>query len=203
MPRAIGDARASCTARSLGVLLLPSLLLILAACASRPRGATTSAAGAGHTSNAADRTMDAGSLRACAHDAKDVTPCMEDCDRGLASGCATLATRVEQGNGIARDLTRAVTLHERACELRDPSSCVVAARMHASGRGVVPNRARQMELLGLACTLGDPAACSIPARAFEGGVGVTRDPRRAHDLWERACTGGIETACDALSDAGI
>jgi len=142
-----------------------------------------------------------GAPRACLHDAKDLAPCVEDCDRRLVFACTVLASRTERGDGAPRDLTRAVHLHERACELHDAASCVSAARMHAAGAGVPPSRARQVELLATACKLGDALACSMPARALASGNGVPRDERRATELWERACTAGIASACEAI-DAG-
>ena len=147
-------------------------------------------------------TADAGTgPRICMHDAKDVAPCTEDCDRGIASGCNVIAARSERGDGTPRDLTRAVRHYERACDLREPSSCVSAARMHASGAGVPPSRLRQVELLAAACLLGDALACSVPAKAYASGNGVARDERRATELWGRACTSGVSSACEAI-DAG-
>lgn len=153
--------------------------------------------------SAADGAADAGALRVCSREAKDALPCAEECDRGIASSCAVLATRTEHGAGVPRDLTRAVMLHERACELKDSGSCTIAARMHASGTGVPPSRAKQLDLLSHACLLGDPIACALPARAFASGAGVMRDERRARELWQRACGGGVESACEALGDAGL
>lgn len=161
-----------------------------------PRAETTASAPA-----SSPPAVDGGVPRACTHDAKDLAPCVEDCDRGLAFACMLVAMRVERGEGVPKDLTRAVRLHERACELRDASSCVSAARMHASGAGVPPSRARQVELLATACTLGDVHACSVPAKAFANGAGVGRDERRAAELWQRACAGGVESACEAIEPA--
>lgn len=133
--------------------------------------------------------------RACLRESKDPMPCSEDCDRGIAESCVILAGRVHPNH--------AVSLYERACDLRDAPSCATAARFHASGRGVPPNRAKQMELLAKACLLGQAEACSVPAKAFATGSGVARDEHRANELWQRGCGGGIETACDALGDAGL
>lgn len=141
---------------------------------------------------------DAGAMKVCTHDTKDLTPCSDDCDRGLSFACVVLASRVERGDGVPRDLTRVVRLHERACELRDVASCVSAARMHASGAGVPPSRIRQLELLDKACTLGDGTACVIAAKAYTNGTGVPVDERRAHDLWQRACANGVATGCEAI-----
>lgn len=142
--------------------------------------------------------VDAGAPRICVYDAKDLAPCTEDCDRGIASACNVVATRMEHGIGAPNDLTRAIHLHERACELREPASCVSAARMYAAGAGVPPSRAKQVELLVAACTLGDVLACAVPAKAFANGTGVARDERRAAELWQRACAGGVATACEEL-----
>jgi TPR repeat protein len=145
--------------------------------------------------------VEAGAPRVCMHDAKDLAPCTEDCDRGVVFACTIVATRTERGDGVAKDLTRAVQLYERACELRDGPSCVSAARMYASGRGVPPSRPKQIQLLSSACTLGDSHACSIPANAFATGGGVPRDERRATELWQRGCAGGDEAACERVEGA--
>ena len=153
-------------------------------------------------SGASSSIADAGAMRApCMHDAKDLSTCVEDCDRAISFACTVLAGRLERGEGIPRDLPRAVVLHERACELRDAASCVSAARMHASGRGVPPSRAKQIELLTTACKLGDALSCAVPARAFATGNGVPRDERRATELWQTACAAGVAPACEAIEPA--
>lgn len=173
--------------------------LATASCAPTPAVLTPEGPHADTTASGPSASIpDAGGPRICVHDAKDLAPCGEDCDRGIAFACAIVATRVERGDGVPKDLTRAVRLLERACELRDAASCVSAARMHASGTGVPPNRAKQVELLTAACTLGDALACSVPAKAFANGAGVTKDERRAADLLQRACAGGVATACEEL-----
>ena len=174
-------------------------LVVASACAPAQRadGPRASSTAGGPSADVAAEA-EAGALRPCTHGAKDLTPCSEDCERGIAFACALVATRIERGDGVPKDLTRAVVLHERGCELRDAASCVSAARMHASGSGVPPNRAKQVELLAKACELGDAPSCAVPAKAFANGNGVPRDERRAAELWQRACAAGVATACEAL-----
>jgi TPR repeat protein len=160
----------------------------------RPPGAMSTAVQSGSSAS----VPEGGAPRACLRDVKDLTPCVEDCDRRLAFACAVLASRTERGDDTPRDLTRAVHLHERACELHDMGSCVSAARMYATGAGVPPSRAKQVELLVTACKLGDALACAMPARALANGNGVARDERRAAELWERGCAGGIASACEEI-----
>ncbi len=141
---------------------------------------------------------DAGSgPRICVHDAEDQAPCSEDCDRGISTGCTSVAARSEK----LHDFPVAVRLYERACELHEAAACVSAARMVGSGAGVPPSRARQLDLLATACLLGDALACNVPAKAYATGSGVPQDDRRATELWGRACTSGVPAACDAI-DAG-
>lgn len=187
----------SVRARALFVWGLASLLLRTSV-ACTPARPGPLAAGPGPTELERGPSLsivDAGAMKVCTHDAKDLAPCEGDCDRGISFACTVLALRVERGDAVAKDLTRAVRLHERACELGDAGGCVIAARMHAAGTGVPPSRARQLELLVAACTLGDAQACSIPAKAFANGTGVPRDERHARELWQRACAGGLAAAC--------
>ena len=182
----------------LTLVLVLVLELDLVGCAASAKNASSSS---GTTETSLGKTNetapDAGAVapRACLHDFKDPRPCSEECDHGIATSCVILAGKTHD--------TWAVSLYERACDLRDAAACTSASRFHASGKGVPPNRAKQMELLAKACVLGQAESCSTPAKAFATGNGVTRDDRRAHELWERGCGGGIEGACEALGDAGL
>lgn len=174
------------------------VVVMVAACgAPAAKSAGSASAEPNHAEPKAATSEDAGAStpRACLRESKDPMPCSEDCDRGIAESCVILAGRVHA--------IHAVSLYERACELRDAPACVTAARYHASGNGVPPNRAKQMELLAHACLLGDAPSCNTPAKAFANGNGVVRDERRANELWQRGCGGGIEAACNALGDAGL
>jgi hypothetical protein len=180
------------------------LFLLALSCGARAASPAQSNNGslASADTTATTNAIDAAAPRVCARDAKDLGACVDECDRGIGIACADAAARVERGDGVPKDLTRVVSLHERACELREIGSCVTAARMHAAGTGVPPSRAKQLELLSSACKLGDASACVVPAKAYANGSGVPKDLARATDLYERACSAGVEHACDALGDAG-
>jgi TPR repeat protein len=137
----------------------------------------------------------------CTPDVKDVTPCTEDCNRGLASACVTAALRAEHGEGMPVDLTRAAALQERACDLRDVAACLTASKMAAAGRGSPPNRKRQLEWLEKACALSDGAACSVASKAFLTGAGVPRDVTHGQELLQRACAASVESACEAVESS--
>ncbi len=183
------------------LVFFPMLIAVtgVAGCSpARPKNVTDDPLTPETASGSSSSMAPSGVPRACLHDTKDLAPCSEDCDRGIAFACTVMAGRIERGDGVAKDLTRAIHLHERACELRDTSSCITASRMHASGSGVPPSRAKQIELLATACKLGDGTACAVPAKAFTNGTGVARDERRAADLWQHGCAAGIASACEAI-----
>ena len=165
-------------------------VLVLAACGGAGRAATPSAP-VGPATTTSTMAADAGVLVLCVPDGKDTAPCAEECNRGIASSCEILADRIS-----THEPARAVALHERACDLRDPAACVAAARMHGAGRGVVPDRKRQVELLVAACNLGDTTSCSSAARALSTAAGVPQDDARARALWQRACLGGDASSCE-------
>ncbi len=178
----------------------------LTACASRaPSSAGGRDLGRSAKDDATSASSDAGAPRVCTFDVKDLAPCYEDCDRGVALACRLAADRLEHGgDGVPRDPSRAVTLDERACELRDALGCTNAARLRGRGVGVRVDRGRQIELLARACSLGEGSACAVAARAFAKGEpekGVEKDPARAKTLWERACVAGVEEACATLEGA--
>lgn len=173
----------------------------VAACGGKQRAHVNGPAGDGTTQSAGAFADGGAPRRVCAHGSADPFPCVEECDRGIAFACVLLAGRFERAErGFPRDRTRAATLYERACELKDVPSCVNAARMHAAGDGVPRNRARQIELLSTACLLGDSLACNVPAKAYATGNGVARDERRAKELWQHACGAGVESACEAIGE---
>ena len=178
---------------------IATILALVLACVPARTGAIVQGPPAAPANGATEvlAAPDTGAPRVCVHDPKELAPCTEDCDRGIAFACAVVAARAE----LVKDLPRAVHVLERACELRDAASCVSASRMHANGRGVPPSHARQIQLLSVACILGDTHACSIPAKAFASGTDVPRDERRAAELWQRGCAGGDESACAQVESA--
>lgn len=131
-----------------------------------------------------------------------------------ARSCASLAARLEQGEGIARDVVRAAGLYGRACGLGDALGCRRAAEMFESGRrghvatlqspsppqpappDLARDMARAVELHGRACELGDTEACFVAARLLTDGEGAPPDRPRALSLFERACDDALAPACE-------
>jgi len=55
--------------------------------------------------------------------AKAIAPLQRSCEAGEATACGNLALLYEQGLGVSRNVSHAVTLHEKACDAGLASSC--------------------------------------------------------------------------------
>jgi TPR repeat protein len=74
-------------------------------------------------------------------------------------GCHRLAG-LKRGTTIGNpDLSAALRLDERACELDEAAACVDAAAQYGLGQGVAANVEKQGELLARACQLGHAGSC--------------------------------------------
>ena len=131
------------------------------------------------------------------------------------------ATRFERGNGVARDYTRALHIHEDRCDHGDPVACRKLAIAVLANRGEPRKPVDAPALLTAACQHGDWLACVPPiapldpdkasaacdagtlpacvavtwAHAFnQSGTVEAEDDRRL----ERACDGKILEACEQL-----
>lgn len=147
--------------------------------------------------------------RQTAQDARDpsVAPLQEralqafehGCALGDARSCEWLANGIEDGIGAAREPARALSLHERACDLADPEGCRSAAAIHErvpeGGSRQTQGASRAVAFYQRACDLDDAEACFIAARLLAAGEGIEPDPPRALALFARLCDDGFAIAC--------
>ncbi len=89
------------------------------------------------------------------------------CGDGWAAACHQLAAAYEQGEGIARDLPKAVALYTQACEAEFADSCVALGVLYSAG-GDLPRDtqragrfyAKAFKLYTDACEAGVQADCA-------------------------------------------
>lgn len=109
---------------------------------------------------------------------------------GLDSGpaCAQLAQLMETGD---KNIARAKTLHERACDLQQWGSCLAVGGYELE---TSPSAAERS--FDKACTAGFTAACFEQAKLLEGRTpGLEPAPEQALPLYERACAAEVHPAC--------
>lgn len=101
---------------------------------------------------------------------------------------------MENGRGGPRDLPRARTLYQRACDGGELESCKNLGFLFDTN--VPPDRARAAALYQRACDGGVLEACNNLANLYLGGDGVARDLERAIALYDRVCAAGThQRAC--------
>lgn len=200
-------------------LLLPSLLLLLAACDPPFLGArvrTPQPAPVGPVSLAAP-------LSTCA--SSDI--CEDHCDAGVADACARAARFYRDGIGRERDHTRAAELQLLACTGFSARGCLELSRSYQLGRGVPRDTEQALTRLRQACSLESAEACGdlgvvhldagnaelarlLFFRAclgnacrewgwalYSGGAGLEQNRAAALEVWRGACGSG-----DQPADAG-
>jgi len=127
------------------------------------------------------------------------------CDSGYPGGCRSLSFMYE-GNGLAKDSTLAVALHEREltflsqdCEAGDASRCYEAGIAYDLGDSAAKDPSRAATFYQKACDAGSAQGCYELAGKYESGTGVAKDDFRASDLYSMACNAGYVRGCTGLA----
>jgi uncharacterized protein len=106
----------------------------------------------------------------------------------------TLATLLESGEGIRRDVRKAADLYQRAARQGDASAALNLGIMHARGSGVRQDYAAAVHLFRRAARAGNARAHYNLALYFDEGRGVRKSPRRAFEHYLRAAELGLTEA---------
>ena len=112
--------------------------------------------------------------------------------------CARLALVYENGEGVPKDPSRALTLNVRACTDGAAMGCTNAGHLYYFGSGVDSDRMRAAEFAEKACKLGSQTGCVNFGRAIFGGDGMLADRERAVQFFKPACEMGNVLGCQAL-----
>jgi len=81
------------------------------------------------------------------------------CQQGWADGCSRLANIYSLGNGVPRDIPRAITALDRACGMKSWPACADLGLMLQQGDGVAADADRARTYLKRACDGGLRPAC--------------------------------------------
>lgn len=123
-------------------------------------------------------------------------------DQNLPAGLGLLSVLLENGKGVARDLTLATQHRIKAADLGDPWSCYLLGKQYLEGRGIEKNSDRGVELLKRAVDKGVSPAFLALGLCYENGQGVPRDLDMAIQLYQKASdSSGNQDAQARLSEA--
>jgi TPR repeat protein len=122
------------------------------------------------------------------------------CEGGdVADACASLGFKYMEGEGVAKDPSRAAALLERACTAGRALACSGLGLSYASGNGVAKDRTRAARLFEQACGANEAMGCHWRGLALLNGSGVAKDEQGSIQFFEQACEGGYPPACDLLA----
>jgi len=110
----------------------------------------------------------------------------EACHNGAWARCADLATALEDGTRVEKDLVDAGYHYALACQEQVGTACARLPGFLAEGGE---------EALAAACDDGDGLPCQVLGAVLAGGFGVEAWPERARALRERACSLGVTEGC--------
>jgi TPR repeat protein len=109
--------------------------------------------------------------------------------------CTILGSMYYAAQGVERDLARAVSLHERACEGGELVGCESLGVMYENGAGVLLDYPRAANLYQEACGGGLPSSCNRIGMMLQTGNGVPANSEQAVEQFARACDGGNFEGC--------
>jgi ankyrin repeat protein len=128
-----------------------------------------------------------------------------NCAAGDDLDCQELGKAYEEGDGVEKDLGKALAYFTRSCEAKSAWSCSMVGSFHASGRGVAEDLAEASRWFERACDGGHGWSCNRLGEMVRDGEGVAKDPKRALSLFEMACQAQDAKGCEngrALKAAG-
>jgi serine/threonine protein kinase len=135
---------------------------------------------------------------ACASGPSDA--CDAACAADAAS-CQKFAKALDTGVGASKNLKRAASMYQKACDAGSGAACNNLGVLAATGEGVPKDLVKAFGLYDQGCNQSDPTACvNQGSMEFSGnGVPVSKELATHHFL--RGCDLGNTAGCVALSDA--
>jgi hypothetical protein len=132
------------------------------------------------------------------HFAEAVPLLDQACTRGIWETCQYLGNLYRDGNGVARDDSRAVTLYSKACDGGFAAGCSEQGILFANGRGVAKDDSRAVSLFTKACNASNARGCDQLGIMYSNGRSVAKNDSMAVSLFTKACDGGYANGCDNL-----
>lgn len=116
-----------------------------------------------------------------------------------APSCTAAGRRYDLGEGVHRDLTRAMELYALGCEWGQGRACGYLLESHTATGSAAIDASESFQLASAMCTRGDQDACAGVGFAFDEGVGVGQDLVLALRHFTAACDGGSARGCTGLA----
>jgi len=119
------------------------------------------------------------------------------CTGGSWEACEHLGNIYLGDHGVAQDISRAVALYSKACDISS-AGCVNLGGMYQGGNGVVQDRPKAAILYSKACDGGSADGCYFLGMMYIIGEGIDKNEERARELLKKSCSMGNQSGCDDL-----
>ncbi|MFT7623306.1 MAG: TPR repeat protein [Myxococcota bacterium] len=121
-----------------------------------------------------------------------------DCTGDQAAVCMTAGVKLQNGEGVDKDVPGALALFDRVCAGGQAKGCTLAAHIHRNGaEGVPKDEAKALTLYEQICTRdGEANACFHAGNAYGiEQLGASSNPSKALTYLQKACDGGVQDGC--------
>jgi serine/threonine protein kinase/TPR repeat protein len=129
---------------------------------------------------------------------ESVNSYQSSCSRGEAADCRRLGLMYANGQGAAKDESRAAQLYQKSCDGSDTLGCRFLGDMYLNGQGVTKDGSRAVQLYQKSCDEGGALDCSFLGDMYLNGREVTKDESRAAQLYQKSCDEGDARDCSNL-----
>lgn len=121
----------------------------------------------------------------------------KECAAGKGFACTNYGTMLANGEGGAKDISKARDILERSCKLDQAVACISLADMMAKGIGsVVDDPVMAAKFYKRACDLNSKEGCGRYADVLASGAsGQQEGEKAAKYYYLRACQLGLSSAC--------
>ena len=120
---------------------------------------------------------------------------LEKCQDGDFKICAELGKAYYYGNGVTKDINKAIQLYEKACDGGEVLRCSDLGYAYNKGEEVTKDFNKAAHFYQKACDGGVMGGCFNLSLAYKTGKGVTKDFNKAVQLYQKACDGGEMKGC--------
>ncbi|HEY8080059.1 MAG TPA: tetratricopeptide repeat protein [Labilithrix sp.] len=131
----------------------------------------------------------------------DVADCTNKCQvQHNQSSCVNLGIMFANGAGVPKDLGKAATLFQGACNAGIAAGCDHFGLALQFGQGIQQDLPRAIDTLTKGCNLGNAESCNRRALMAERAQGGPKDPVTAVTFYQKACNLGDAFGCGNLAN---
>ena len=120
----------------------------------------------------------------------------KDCANGNVDACYEVGRAYDDGRGVAKDQTRAVTAYTAACDKHHAGACNnLGVIFELAEAPMKPNLSGARDAYKRGCDYGSATACANLGELYENAKGVAEDVQLAKRLYEKGCNAKSGRAC--------